>query len=73
MWAGMVIVLAACAVCWGIDLTTRNLELWLIAGLVPPAVMLLIWRGPQPVAAQLLYSVNSSSKDARPWVDRSRL
>jgi hypothetical protein len=64
MWVAAVIVVGACSVFWGIALTASNGELWLAAGLVPPAVMLLVWRGPPPVTvAELLYAVNKSSKE----------
>jgi hypothetical protein len=64
-WVAAVIVTAACSVSWGIDLTVANGELWLVACLVPPAVMLLVWRAPAVTVAELLYSVNKPSKDAR--------
>jgi hypothetical protein len=48
-------------------LTINIGELWLAACLVPPAVMLLVWRGARPITvAELLYSVNRQSKEGRP-------
>ena len=67
MWAAAVIVTAAYSVVWGIPLTLDNGALWLVACFVPPAVMLLVWRGAPPITvAELLYSVNRSSEKTRP-------
>ena len=67
MWVAAVIVMAAFSVAWGIALTVNSGAVWLVACLVPPAVMLLVWRGAPPVTvAELLYSVNRSSEKTRP-------
>ena len=50
-WCAAVTVLGACGVVGGADISTGNGELWLIACLMPPAVMLLVWRN--PVAADV--------------------
>ena len=42
-WFASVIVLFACGVVLGAEATTGASELWLVAGLVPPAVILLVW------------------------------
>jgi hypothetical protein len=66
MWVAAVIVVAACSVFWGIALTLNNGALWLVACVVPPAVMYLVWRGAPPITvAELLYSVDRPSKDTR--------
>jgi hypothetical protein len=65
-WVATVIVVAACSVFWGFSLTLNTGALWLAACVVPPAVMFLVWRGAPPITvAELLYSVNQSSKDTR--------
>ena len=67
MWVAAVIVMAAFSVTWGMALTVNSGAVWLVACLVPPAVMLLVWRGAPPVTvAELLYSVNRSSEKTRP-------
>jgi len=67
IWVAAVIVMAVCSVAWGIALTRGTGELWLAACLVPPAVMLLVWRGAPPLTvAEVLYAVNTPSKEARP-------
>ena len=67
MWVAAVIVMAAFSVTWGMALTVNSGAVWLVACLVPPAVMLLVWRGAPPVTvAELLYSVNRSSRETRP-------
>jgi len=43
--------------------TSGAVELWLAACLVPPAVMLLVWRGAPPVTvAELLHDVSHPGK-----------
>ena len=67
VWFAAVIVTMACSVAGGMALTINIGELWLAACLVPPAVMLLVWRGARPITvAELLYSVNRQSKEGRP-------
>lgn len=65
-WCAAVIVLGAFSVAGGGPITTNAGELWLVACLVPPAVMLLVWRGAPPATvAELLYSVSLPSKEGR--------
>jgi hypothetical protein len=66
-WFAVVIVMMACSVAAGAAVTLNMGELWLGACLVPPAVMWFVWRGAPPLTvAELLYSVNTASKDSRP-------
>ena len=66
-WFVAVIVMMACSAAGGTALTINIGVLWLAACLVPPAVMLLVWRGAPPITvAELLYSVNRPSEKARP-------
>jgi hypothetical protein len=66
-WCALVIVIAAAGVVAGIPMTLANTG-WLLAiCLIPPVVMLFVWRGaPPPTVAELLHSVNGPSKGARP-------
>ena len=58
-WFAGVAVVFACSVVAGAPMTIGAGELWLVGSLVPPAVMLLVWRGAPPVTvAELLYAVN---------------
>jgi len=61
-------VIAACSVAVGATITISPVELLLIdICLVPPAVMLLVWRGASPIrVTELLYRANKPSKRARP-------
>jgi hypothetical protein len=52
-WCAAVTVVGACGVVGGAAITTGNGELWLIACLMPPAVMLLVWRNPVPADVSL--------------------
>jgi hypothetical protein len=66
-WLAVVIITMAGSVAAGAAVTLNMGELWLGACLVPPAVMLFVWRGAPPLTvAELLYSVNKPSKAGRP-------
>ena len=65
MWCAGIVAVGAWSVFMGADLTIGNGELLLAACLMPPAVMLLVWRGAPPATvAELLYSVDTPSKTA---------
>jgi hypothetical protein len=65
-WCAAVIVLGAYGVVAGAALTINNGELWLLTCVVPPAVLLLVWRGGSPVTvAEPRYSVTRPSKEGR--------
>jgi len=64
-WCAGVIVLGACAIVAGVNLTRANGEVWLIACLLPPTLILLLRRQNPPVEP-LLQLVNRPSKDIRP-------
>ena len=58
IWGAAMIVIAALSIVGGIGLTLGNIELLILASLVPPAVMLALWPAPQPATfAQMLHSV----------------
>jgi hypothetical protein len=65
-WFAAIVVLFALSVVWGANISVGASELWLLACLAPPAVMLLVWRAPAWTVAELLYAVNQSDKDRRP-------
>ena len=66
VWCAAVTAIAAISMVSGIALTPNSSVLWLVAGLVPPAVMLLVWRGPPPLTvAELLYAVDHPSKHVK--------
>jgi hypothetical protein len=65
-WCAAVILVAAASVVGGATMTLNAVELWIVACLAPPAVMLLVWRGAPPATvAELLHSVNRPSKESR--------
>jgi hypothetical protein len=62
-WVAGVIAMMAGSVAAGASLTISTGELWLVAGIVPPAVIWLLWRGAPPLTvAEVLYTVNGPSK-----------
>ena len=66
-WCAGVCVAGAVSVVAGAAITSASIELWLAAGIVPPAVMLLVWRGAPPLtAAEVLYAVDSQSEPEDP-------
>jgi hypothetical protein len=67
VWCVLVLVMAALSVVAGADITLSNGGLLLVAFLAPPVVMLLVWRdAPPDTIAEVLHSVNRSSKETRP-------
>jgi hypothetical protein len=65
-WLMAVAVLTACGVVLGLDVTLSSGILLVATSLVPPAVMLLVWRGAPPFTiAELLHSVDTS-KEGQP-------
>jgi hypothetical protein len=65
-WCAVVIVIAAGSVAAGAPVTTGNAELFLLTCLVPPAGILLAWRGAPPeTVAELLYALDQPSKESR--------
>jgi hypothetical protein len=58
-WCAAVIVAGAGAIALGAGITVGNGVLFLVAFLVPPAVMLMLWRPAPSTVAQLLYDVNA--------------
>ena len=67
VWCALVLVIAAGGVVMGVPMTLATIG-WLLAiGLIPPVVMLFVWRGaPPPTVAELLHSVNGPSKGTQP-------
>ena len=66
LWCAAIIAVGAWSVFLGAGLTAGNGELLLLVCLMPPAVMLLVWRGAPPATvAEVLYFVDTSSTDVR--------
>ena len=62
-WFAAVAGAFAVSVVAGAPLTIGAAELWVVASLIPPAVLLLVWRdAPALTAAESLYVVNTSGK-----------
>ena len=58
-WFAAVAVIIAWVVATGVNIAIGTAALLLTMCLVPPAIMLLVWRGaPPPTVAELLYTVN---------------
>ena len=66
-WCAAMAVMAACGVVAGVPLTAGVVELLMAAIVVPPAVMLLVWRSaPVPTVGEVLYAVEAAPKAGRP-------
>jgi hypothetical protein len=61
IWCAGIAVAAAAAIVAGAPLTVSSLEWLLAVGFVPPALMLLLWRVPVPLAG----AVHAESSPAR--------
>ena len=67
MWCALVLLIAAVSVVAGVAMTLATVGWFLAICLIPPVVMLFVWRGaPPPTVAELLHSVNGPSKGGRP-------
>jgi hypothetical protein len=66
-WCVAVVVVGALAVVNdGTVITLANGGLLLVVGLIPPAIMLLVWRGPPPLTiAEVLHAAGKPAKDDR--------
>ena len=59
VWFVAVAVIIAWVVAMGVNIAISTTALLLTMCLVPPAVMLLVWRGdPPPTVGEILYSAN---------------
>jgi hypothetical protein len=59
-WSTAVVVLAVSSVFLGFGFNSNIAVLWLVACLIPPAVMLLVWPSAPPLTvAELLYAVDN--------------
>ena len=58
VWLAVLVAVGAGALS-GVSITIGTSALWLFACVVPPAVMLMIWRGaPAPTNAEVLHAVD---------------
>lgn len=64
VWLGAVAVMMAGTIVTGVQITRSTAALWLIVGLVPPAVLLMLWRGAPPATvAEVLHTVHVAPPD----------
>jgi hypothetical protein len=57
VWVGVLAAVASVAAFWGVAMTPGNGVFLVALGLVPPAVMLLVWRGAPPATvAEVLHA-----------------
>jgi hypothetical protein len=62
VWLALAIAAAGAGTVSGVPITIAVSALWLVACAVPPAVMLMVWRGvPPPTVAELLYATDRRS------------
>ena len=58
-WFALLVAVAGIGALAGASFTLENSTLWLLAGIVPPAVMLMVWRGAPPATvAEILHTVD---------------
>jgi hypothetical protein len=59
VWFAILVAVAGVGALAGASVTLGNTTLWLLAGIVPPAVMLMVWRGAPPATvAEILHTVD---------------
>jgi hypothetical protein len=58
-WFAALVAVAGVGALSGVPMTMSTGALWLVACVVPPAVMLMVWRGaPPPTVAEILHAAN---------------
>ena len=65
LWVAAVIVMMAYAVIGGTAITVSNSALWLIAAVVPPGIMFLLWHTATPPAGGRLLDTADRMSSAR--------
>jgi hypothetical protein len=66
LWVATLIVMMAMSIVAGVNLTVSGALLWLIGGVVPPGVMLLLWHAAPPLTVrQMLNSTDRASNGGR--------
>ena len=59
VWLAVLLAAAGAGALSGVSITIGISALWLVACVVPPAVMLMVWRGaPPPTVAEILQAVD---------------
>ena len=59
VWLTTLVAVAVIGALAGASITLGNSALWFLAGIVPPAVMLMVWRGAPPATvAEILHTVD---------------
>jgi len=59
VWLTTLVAVAGIGALAGASITLGNSALWFLAGIVPPAVMLMVWRGAPPATvAEILHTVD---------------
>ena len=59
IWLALLVLTAGAGAMSGVSITIGGAALWLVACVVPPAVVLLVWGGAlPPTVAEILHSVD---------------
>ncbi len=59
VWFAVLVAVAGAGGLSGVSITIGISALWLVACVVPPAVMLMVWRGaPPPTVAEILHAAD---------------
>ena len=57
-WVGVLLAVAGAAALSGVSITLGNSALWFAVCVVPPVVMLMVWRGAPPAMQEMLYAAD---------------
>jgi hypothetical protein len=59
VWLAVLVAVAGAGGLLGVSISVGTIALWFVACVVPPAAMLMIWRGaPPPTIAEVLHAVD---------------
>ena len=59
VWLAVLMAVAGAGALSGVSITIGTSAFWFVACVVPPVVMLMVWRGaPSPTVAEILHAVD---------------
>jgi len=61
IWCVLLLIVAGVGALAGVPITPAASSLWVVACVVPPAIMLMVWRGAPPqTVAEVLHAVDQA-------------
>ncbi len=62
VWFALLVAVAGIGLLSGVPITMRSGAFWFLVSSVPPAIMLIVWRGAPPLTvAEVIYAVDQKA------------